>query len=112
MTSATMNAVRFYEHGGPEMLHYEEVARPIPGEGEVLIRVHAAGVNPIDWKIRTGFVPIKPPNTFPVILGFDVAGRIEAVGAGVNNFAIGDEVYASPDFGGYAEYVAVAAREV
>jgi NADPH:quinone reductase-like Zn-dependent oxidoreductase len=122
---ATMNAVLLYGYGGPEMLRYEEVARPTPEEGEVLIRVHAAGVNPLDWKVhsgyaplpviwsmRAGYAPLRSPDTFPVILGFDVAGVVEAVGAAVQDFVVGDEVYASPKIGGYAEYVAVAAHDV
>jgi NADPH:quinone reductase-like Zn-dependent oxidoreductase len=122
---AMMNAVLLYGYGGPEMLRYEEVARPTPGEGEVLIRVHAAGVNPLDWKVRsgynrlpldwtmrTGYAPLRSPDTFPVILGFDVAGVVEAVGAAVRDFVVGDEVYAAPKLGGYAEYVAVVAHDV
>jgi NADPH:quinone reductase-like Zn-dependent oxidoreductase len=101
------------------------VARPSPEEGEVLIRVHAAGVNPLDWKVRagvsnlplnwgmrTGYAPLRSASTYPIIPGFDVAGVVETVGAGVKGFVVGDEVYASPKIGGYAEYVAVAAHDV
>ncbi len=122
---ARMKAVSIYAHGGPETLHYEDVARPIPRLEEVLIRVYAAGVNPLDWKLRKGYVrlplewtmraeysPLRSPTAFPVIPGFDVAGVVEAVGAKVERFAVGNEVYASPKFGGYAEYVAVAVDDV
>jgi NADPH:quinone reductase-like Zn-dependent oxidoreductase len=108
----TMKAVRIHNYGGPEVLRYEEVPLPTIGEEEVLIRVHAAAVNPLDWKVRSGYFQIWSPHTFPLILGFDVAGVIEAVGTGGTQFAIGDEVYAAPDTGGYAEYVAVRADEV
>ncbi len=107
-----MKAVQFYRYGGPEVLRYEDVQRPAVGEGEVLIRVHAAAVNPLDWKKRSGLLPLGPEQTFPVILGFDVAGVVEAVGAGVTQFAVGDEVFSPPRFGGYAEYVAVPAANV
>jgi NADPH:quinone reductase-like Zn-dependent oxidoreductase len=120
-----MNAVQIQGYGGPEMLHYEEVARPTHGEGEVLIRVHAAGVNPLDWKVRSGhaqlpiewrvragYAPLRSSPTFPIIPGFDVAGVIEVISADVRDFELGDEVYASPKIGGYAEYVAVAAHDV
>jgi NADPH:quinone reductase-like Zn-dependent oxidoreductase len=107
----TMKAVRIHRHGGPEVLQYEEAPRPTIGDDEVLIRVHAAAVNPLDWKVRANYFNDEP-STFPVILGFDVAGVIEAVGTNVQNFMLGDEVYAAPDTGGYAEYVAVPAIEV
>jgi NADPH:quinone reductase-like Zn-dependent oxidoreductase len=109
---AQMNAVRMHGYGGPEVLCYEAAPRPVPNEQEVLIRVHAAAVNPLDWKLRSGRFRISPPQTLPVILGFDVAGVVEAVGTEVTQFAAGDEVYASPDFGGYAEFVAAPATEV
>lgn len=104
-----MNAVRFHDYGGPEVLHYEQAPRPEVRAGEILIRVHAAGVNPLDWKLRSGFHQIEPDQTFPVIPGFDVAGVVEALGPGVTQFSPGDEVYGSPEFGGYAEMVAVPA---
>lgn len=107
----TMKAVRIHNQGGPDVLQYEEAPRPMMGTEEVLIRVHAAAVNPLDWKLRANYFSDWQP-TFPVILGCDVAGVIEAVGANVQNFTIGDEVYAAPDLGGYAEYVAVPAAEV
>ena len=64
-----MKAVRIHNYGGPEVLQYEAAPRPKPGKGEVLIRVHAAGVNPIDWKVRAGYMKDFIPHSFPLILG-------------------------------------------
>lgn len=103
----TMKAVRIHKFGGPEVLKYEEVPRSEPGIGEVVIRVHAAGVNPIDWKIREGHIPDLP---LPLILGWDFSGVIESAGSDVTAFKAGDEVYSAPDrshIGSYAEYYAV-----
>lgn len=109
----TMKAVRIHKYGGPEVLQYEEAPIPPIGDEDVLIRVYAAAVNPLDWKVRSGWEIAWFHHAFPLILGFDVAGVIAAVGAKVNNFVIGDEVYGSPPAygvspaGGYAEYIAV-----
>jgi len=113
-----MKAVRIHQYGGPEVLQYEEAPRPKPQPGEVLIRVHAAGVNPIDWKVREGHLQDFFPHTFPLILGWDLSGVVEQVGAGpaaVGRFKIGDEVYSLPDplrDGAYSEYIAVRESEV
>ncbi|EFL17783.1 NADP-dependent oxidoreductase [Streptomyces sp. C] len=107
-----MRAIVVNEWGGPETLVEREIERPEPGLNEILVRVHAAGVNPVDWKTRAsggliawGEVPI---------VGWDVSGTVEAVGPGVTLYAPGDEVYGMPGFprqaGGYAEYVVGAAR--
>ena len=113
MTSEMMKAIRIHEYGGPEVLRYEENApRPTVGRADVLIRVQAAAVNPLDWKLRAGIYPLEPPHTFPWIPGFDVAGIIEEIGPDVQNFTIGDAVYGSPDSGGYAEYAVIPANEV
>lgn len=105
----TMKAVRIHQFGGPEVLMYEDAPRPQPGEGEVLIRVHAAGVNPVDWKTRQrGF----RRTDLPMIVGWDASGVIESVGPGVSRFKPGDEVYAMTDLardGTYAQFV--VARE-
>src|SRR6476660_8307074 len=95
--SQTMKAVRIHKYGGPEVLKYEEAPRPQPQAGEVLIRVHAAGVNPIDWKVREGEMKELWPHTFPLILGWDLSGVVEELGTGVSRFKIGDEVYGLPD---------------
>ncbi len=92
-----MHAVLMHETGSPDVLHLEEVERPEPGDGEVLIRVHAASVNPIDWKYRRGFVPKQ----LPAVLGNDVSGTVALSRA--DGFAEGDEVFGFAASGGYAE---------
>jgi NADPH:quinone reductase-like Zn-dependent oxidoreductase len=111
----TMKAIRIRNYGGPEVLQYEDAPRPQPQTGEVLIRVHAAGVNPIDWKVREGYMKDFWPHKFPLILGWDVSGTVEEVGPGVSRFKIGDEVYSVPDAsrdGAYAEYIVVRESEL
>lgn len=95
-----MHAVVIHETGGPEVLHYEEADRPEPGGGEVLIRVRAASVNPVDWKYRRGL----SERPLPAIVGQDVSGTVEASNA--DGFAEGDEVFGIAGTGGYAEYTA------
>jgi NADPH:quinone reductase-like Zn-dependent oxidoreductase len=110
-----MKAVRIHEFGGPEVLKYEDAPKPTPAADEVLIKVHASGVNPIDLKIRAGHAKGKFPVNFPLILGWDFSGEIEEVGSDIMNFRKGDEVYGRPDptrDGTYAEYVAVKANEI
>jgi len=111
----TMKAVRMHEYGGPEVLKYEDAPRPEPAAGEVLVRVHAAAVNPVDWKVRAGYTKGFLDYTLPLILGWDLSGVVEAVGAGVVDWKAGDEVYSRPDLsrnGSYAEYIAVKATEL
>jgi NADPH:quinone reductase-like Zn-dependent oxidoreductase len=106
---ATMKAIRLHSYGGPEVLVLEEMPRAQVGAGEVLINVHAAGVNPLDWKVRAGHVKAWLPHRLPLIPGWDVSGVVEAVATGVTAFKTGDAVYAMLDFsrdGAYAEYVA------
>ena len=114
MSEHTMRAITISEFGGPEVLTLEEVARPAPLPTEVLVRVHAAGVNPVDWKTREG-QGMAGLQTFPLILGWDVSGVVEEVGFGVTTLKVGDEVYGMPWFpraaGGYAEYVTAPARQ-
>jgi NADPH:quinone reductase-like Zn-dependent oxidoreductase len=91
---------------------YEDAPMPAPAAGEVRIKVRAAGVNPFDWKIRTGIYKNMIPHQLPLILGWDVAGDIESVGAGVTEFTVGDAVYGLADTtinGAYAEYIVVKA---
>lgn len=112
---ATMKAVRFHSYGHPGVLVLEEVPRPTAGSDEVLVRVHAAGVNPLDWKVRAGYVKDWLPHRLPLIPGWDVSGVVEAVGAEVTAFKIGDAVYGMLDFrrnGAYAEYVAAGTRNL
>jgi NADPH:quinone reductase-like Zn-dependent oxidoreductase len=108
-----MRAVRQDSLGGPEVLRLVEVPAPEPAPTEVLVRVAAAGVNPVDWKTRaTGGFLGQPPFT----VGWDVAGVVEAVGAGVTRFAVGDRVFGMPRFprqaGAYAEYVTSRSRQL
>jgi len=110
-----MKAVRIHTYGGPEVLTYEDAPRPVPAEGEVLIRVHATTVNGFDCAARAGYLTGYYPYTFPAILGLDVSGVVEEVGSGVTSFAPGDAVFSRTDparNGAYAEYVSVAVSEV
>jgi len=107
-----MKAIRFHQYGGPEVLAQVEMQRPKPDHDEVLIKVHAAAVNPIDWKMRAGHVKEVFPLTFPSTLGWDVSGTIEEAGDNVTQFKRGEEVYALVKGGGYAEYVVASATVV
>lgn len=108
-TMATMKAVQLHGYGGPDVLVYEDAPRPEPKPGEILVRVHAAGVNPVDWKIRAGLLQGVYQFPFPLILGFDVAGTVEQLGKGVSTVQVGDAVFADIPGGAYAEYIAFAA---
>jgi len=124
MTSTMMKAVRQHAFGGPEVLQYEDAPMPELNAGEVLVRVHAVGLNPPDWYLRDGYKMLpeewRPEVTFPVILGTDISGVVTAIADDVTDFAIGDAVYAMVRFpdglaGGskaYAEYVSVPASEL
>lgn len=97
-----MKAVRYDEVGGPEVMHVVEVPEPHAGEGQVRIAVHAAAVNPVDWKIRSG---LFGPVDLPAGVGMDSAGVVDEVGPGVTGVAIGDEVFGSSAPGAAAEFV-------
>jgi NADPH:quinone reductase-like Zn-dependent oxidoreductase len=108
-----MRAIRQLTLGGPEVLELTDVPRPEPGPTEVLVRVAAAGVNPVDWKVRArGGLLGEPPFT----VGWDVAGVVEELGRGVTRFEPGDRVFGMPRFpreaGAYAEYVTSASRQL
>ena len=110
-----MKAIQIHNYGGPEVLQYEDAPRPKPQAGEVLIRVHAAGVNPIDWKVREGHMKDFWPHKLPLILGWDLSGVVEELGRGVSRFKIGHEVYSVPDptrDGAYADYIVVRESEL
>ena len=92
-----MKAVVLHEYGGPEKLKYEDVPDPVAGEGEVLVRVAATSVNPIDYKLRSGSFKDFMPIEFPKILGNDFSGIVRQVGAGVKGFAPGDKVMGVAD---------------
>ncbi|MFD6244740.1 NADP-dependent oxidoreductase [Streptomyces roseolus] len=109
-----MRAMVVEQWGGPEVLVEREVERPVPGLNEVLVRVRAAGVNPVDWKTRASGALITW-GALPMV-GWDVSGTVEAVGPGVGSLRAGDEVFGMPLFprqaGGYAEYVVAPARHL
>lgn len=110
----TMKAVRIHAYGGPELLHYEDAPRPQPKPDDLLIRVRAAAVNPVDWKIREGYLQGFLNHRLPLILGWDVAGEVVEVGPEATGFKVGDKVYSRPDIerdGSYAEYIAVKASD-
>jgi NADPH:quinone reductase-like Zn-dependent oxidoreductase len=108
-----MQAIRQQVYGGPEVLELVEVDRPDPRPTEVLVRVLACAVNPVDWKSRAGQARFLSP---PMTVGWDVSGVVEAVGAGVTRFQPGDEVFGMPRFpgeaAGYAQYVTARSRQL
>ncbi|WP_028454616.1 NADP-dependent oxidoreductase [Chitinilyticum litopenaei] len=110
-----MKAVRIHAYGDRSVLRYEDAPLPECGDDDVLIRVIAAAVNPVDWKIREGYLKEMLPYKLPLTPGWDVAGIVERVGSKVSGVAVGDRVYSRPDIsrqGSYAEYIAVRASEV
>src|SRR6516164_8757076 len=110
----TMKAVVIHEYGDPEVLMYEDVPRPEPKDDQLLIRVIAAGVNPVDAMIRSGMFDREGTRAFPIILGGDVAGVVEKVGSKITKFKAGDPVFAYVSLdnsGGYAQYALVTERE-
>jgi len=122
MLTDTMKAVQLHEFGGPDVLRYENAPVPELKPGEVLVRVHAAGINPPDWYLREGYKMLppdwRPPIAMPAIPGSDVSGVIEAVATDVQAFSVGDEVFGMvrfPSFGesaAYAEYVAAPVSDL
>lgn len=122
--SETMKAVRMHAFGGPDVLVYEDAPKPHLGQGEVLVRVHAVGLNPPDWYLRDGYKMLtpewRPRVSFPVVPGTDISGVVAAVADDVAGFAIGDEVFSMVRFPAglagesraYAEYVSVPASEL
>jgi NADPH:quinone reductase-like Zn-dependent oxidoreductase len=103
-----MKAIVVHQYGGPEVLKFEEYPDPVPGPGEVLVRVAAASVNPIDYKRRAGLTKDFYPMKFPGLIGVDVSGTAVKIGAGVEGFSVGDQVFAMTD-NTYAELCAVKA---
>jgi NADPH:quinone reductase-like Zn-dependent oxidoreductase len=113
----TMKAVRIHEYGGPEVLKYEDAPKPVPAAGEVLVKVQAVGINPVDWNTRAGRgIAGMLKNPFPFIDGWDISGVVEAVGDDAYKFMIGDEVFGMVRFpqvgSAYAEYVAAPQNEL
>jgi NADPH:quinone reductase-like Zn-dependent oxidoreductase len=106
-----MKAAVIYEYGSPDVFRIEEIGKPVLKKHEVLIKVHAASVNPVDWKQRQGWHRLFLKAKFPVVLGYDVSGEIVECGSNVKKFLIGDHVYTrlTRRFGGaFAEYVAAS----
>ncbi len=112
-----MKAVFYHEHGTPEVLQFGELPKPEPGPGQVLVQVGAAAVNPIDRRLRGGELQEYITRTFPVVPGFDLAGRIVALGEGVDGWEVGDEVMGlaftwSIQHGSYAEFTPIDATAI
>ena len=110
-----MKGVRIHEYGNSSVLQYEDAPMPSITSNDVLVRVVAASVNPVDWKIREGYLKQMIPYAMPLTLGWDVSGIVESVGADVTRFKAGDAVYSRPDIkrnGTYAEYVAIREGEL
>ena len=103
-----MKAIVVHQYGGPEVLKFEDYPDPVPGPGEVLVRVAATSVNPIDYKRRAGLTKDFYPMQFPSLIGVDIAGTVVKVGSGVEGFSVGDQVFAMAD-NTYAELCVVKA---
>ncbi len=105
-----MKAVRIHAYGGPDVLCLEEVSRPEPRANEMLVRVHAAGVNPVDWKIREGLLQ----GPLPMIMGIDFSGVVESLGSEISEYRVSDAVFGqvADESGGYAEYALALASDV
>ena len=103
-----MKAIVVHQYGGPEVLKFEDYPDPVPGSGEVLVRVAATSVNPLDYKRRAGLTKDFDPIQFPGLIGVDVSGTVVELGPGVEAFSIGDQVFAMAD-NTYAELCVVKA---
>ena len=103
-----MKAIVVHQYGGPEVLKFEDYPDPVPGPGEVLVRVAATSVNPIDYKRRAGLTKDFYPLQFPGLIGVDMAGTVVKIGPGVEGFSVGDQVFAMAD-DTYAELCVVKA---
>ena len=106
-----MKAVVIDGYGNNDVVRHADVDRPEPRAGEVLVRVHAAGVNPVDWKIRGG-AGQRMGMTLPIRLGGEIAGTVEELGDGVRSFEVGDAVYGIIKSGGFAEYAVAPAADM
>ncbi|MGF7231398.1 NADP-dependent oxidoreductase [Arachidicoccus sp.] len=110
-----MKAVRIHEFGGEEVLKYEDAPIPEIQDDDLLVKVFATSVNPVDWKIREGHAKSLFPTKFPLTLGWDLAGEVTSIGTNIKNFKVGDSVYGRPSptrNGAYAQYVAVKENEI
>src|SRR5262249_25097655 len=106
--AALAKAYVYTAHGGPEVERLVDLPRPVPAAGELLVAVHAAGLNPVDWRRRAGFLP-GPPPSFPAVFGLEVSGVIAELGPDTEGFAVGDAVFGNPVAGGYAEWARLPA---
>ncbi|MGF1764186.1 NADP-dependent oxidoreductase [Aliivibrio kagoshimensis] len=109
-----MRAVRIHQYGGTETLQLDNIEKPIINDDDILIQVKSAAINPVDWKIREGYLQTFIPYDLPVTLGWDVAGIVTEVGSKVTEFKVGDEVFSRPAInrdGSYADFIAVKADE-
>ncbi|MEK5520601.1 NADPH:quinone reductase [Heyndrickxia sporothermodurans] len=105
-----MKTIVIEKYGGKEELKEKEMQQPTPKENQVVVKLHATSINPIDWKLREGYLKEMLPFDFPIILGWDAAGDIVELGSNVRNFKIGDKVFARPETtnrGTYAEFTAI-----
>jgi NADPH:quinone reductase-like Zn-dependent oxidoreductase len=110
-----MKAIRIHQFGGPEVMQLDQIPVPEPGADEVLIRVYASSVNPVDWKIREGQRKEKFPGKLPLTMGWDVSGIITEVGENVKYLQVHDDVYGRPDptrDGAFADYIVVKENQV
>ena len=110
-----MRAIRIHQYGGTETLQLNQIDTPKINTDDILIKVKSSSINPVDWKIREGYLKDFIPYQMPVTLGFDVSGVVSEVGSEVTDFKVGDEVFSRPDIsrdGAYADYIAVKADEV
>lgn len=104
----TNKAYRLHGYGGRDRITLDDVAVPVIGAGQVLVEVTVVAINPFDWKVRSGYVKDFMPLDLPVVMGFDLVGRVVAIGPGVSRLAVGDRVMTmSTRFGAFAEYVAL-----
>lgn len=104
MSTQTIKAIQVHAYGDADQLKFEQIPLPEPQQGEVLVRVHVAGVNPVDWKIRAGWLESFLQLSFPYVPGADLAGVVEKVGSGVTAFQPGQAVFGRSSGGSYAEY--------
>jgi len=104
MSTQTIKAIQVHDYGNADQLKLEQIPQPQPQHGEVLVRVRAAGVNPADWKLRSGMMKAFWSATFPYVPGADLAGVVEKVGPGVTAFQPGQAVFGRSSNGSYAEY--------
>ena len=100
-------AYRIHDYGGPDALRLDEIAIPSPGSGQILVEVKAAGVNPLDWKVREGMLKDMVPLTLPAVLGSELAGVVVSTGTAASRFKVNDRIMGPVGFGAYADYAIV-----